>query len=314
MWSHLRLTVLHVEYRAERRCRLPAYKGSMLRGSLGHALRDMACFEPGGPCGRCPNTDRCAAGALFEPQEAGEVAARFDRPMPYIVTAPPDRREAYAAGEGLAFTLSLVGSGRVWLPWVVGALASMGQRGLGAERAPFVLSRVCVEAPAGQRTPLDLPGRGVGPGVGELDGASLVAAQPPSERVVLHFVTPTDLRRKGHQAEQLDGALLVSRLLRRLGGLLQTYCRWSADGFDFKAVVDEASGMACRDLSLEFREWERYSVRRGGRHRLSGLVGRVELGSVPARLWPYLVVGERTHVGKGASFGMGQYVLEAPQA
>ncbi len=310
MWSHLRLTVLHVEYRAEQPCRLPEYQGSMLRGSLGHALREVACFDESGPCRRCPHTDRCAAGSLFDLPNPADSKSRFDRPMPYVLTPPLDGRVEFEAGDGFLLTLALVGNGRVWLPWVMGALAWMGQQGFGQERYPFKLARIWAEVPVGHLHELHMRSWSVGEWVGEISGSSIVAAYPPRDRVTIHFLTPTDLRRKGQRIERLDGAILMSRLLRRLGGLLQTYCRWCPGGFDFTTLVDEASGILCRDQSLEFRHLERLSTRQGARHPLSGIIGRVELSQIPARLWPYLVAGERTHVGKGASFGMGKYVLE----
>lgn len=316
MWSHLRLTVLRATYRAEQSCRLPAQKGSTLRGALGYALKELACSAEPGPCRGCLRRDRCAYGALYEPPDPAEGAASFDRPMPYVLTPPEDRRESFRPGDRIDLGLTLVGSGRAWVPWVVAALGRIGPNGLGWGRRPWTLIRLGAEGPPGSWTDLDFTQSSVRSpeqppkNVAGLDGEALVAARPPEREIALSFVTPTHLSQHGRQAQTVDGPLLVRRLLRRLGGLAETYCGWSPAGFDFAAPLAAADRIRCRSLRLERRTWERYSTDTQQRHPLSGFLGRVELREIPPELWPYLVLGQRVHVGKGASFGMGKYTLD----
>lgn len=310
MWSHLRLTSLRLEYRSRSRCRLPEHRGSMLRGALGHELREIACFAEPKPCPQCPNRDRCAAGALFETPNREDADHRFDRPTGYIVTPSLADRELFDVGDSFQFVFTLVGSERVWLPWVLGALARMGERGFGRERAPFALARIWVERPNSPARELTLRNWSVGEAVEEIDGAALSFARPARDRAVIRFVTPTDLRRKDRPIERLDGETLISRGLRRLGGLLRSYCRWSPDAFDSAPLIEAARRIECRDLGIQFCQFERFSARQQTRHLLSGIVGAIELRGISPSLWPYLVIGEKIHLGKGASFGMGMYLVE----
>jgi hypothetical protein len=310
MWRDLRLTVLNLEYRARSRCRLPEHRGSMLRGALGHELREIACFEKPKPCQQCPNIDRCAAGALFESPGPKEPEHRFDRPTPYVVTPTVSERELFDVGDGFQFVFTLVGRSRVWLPWVLGAFARMGERGFGRERAPFSLAKICVEQASGTGRPLSLQSWSSGEAVEEIDGASVVSIRPARDRVMLRFVTPTDLRRKDQLISRIDGETLINSIQRRVRALVECYCRSSPEGFDLASLSDEAPRIECRDLGTEVCRFERVSARKQSTHSLSGLIGAVELSGIPASLWPYLVVGERVHIGKGASFGMGKYVLE----
>ena len=60
------------------------------------------------------------------------------------------------------------------------------------------------------------------------------------------------------------------------------------------------------DQQVAVQTWERYSSRQEAKHPLSGLVGRALLTRIPEPLWPYLILGQWVHVGKGASFGQGR--------
>ncbi len=145
MWSRVQLLVLRVEYRAERRCRLPAVKGAMLHGILGRAFSHVGCFSPSAcqPQGSlqrtCLGIDRCVHGALHAPNGP--------QPRPFILTVPAGERQVYAPGDTLEFGLTLVGRGRVWLPWVLWGLGAVS--GFGPDRDPFRLSRVSSMGPDG---------------------------------------------------------------------------------------------------------------------------------------------------------------------
>jgi len=314
MWTRLRLTVLHAEYRAELDGRLPNFKGSTLRGTLGHALKEVSCLEPGdgGACATCTRVDRCAAGALFDIPFGPGGQGGHDRPAPFVLTLPADHRETFHAGARLGCTLTLVGAARIWYPWVIAALASLGWRGLGFERRPWSLTGLWNEGPVGVRTPVDIVARGIGCPIVELSGTDLVAAQPlpASGSVALRFLSPAHLQRDKRLIHALDGPTLLSRLLRRLGSLLEYYEAWSPQDFDFAALISLAAQVRFSNQRLEPIAIDRYSNRQDRKHPLTGLVGSVVLSEIPPELWPYLVLGQWTHIGKGSTFGLGKYTLE----
>lgn len=316
MWDRLRLTVLHAQYRAELEGSLPEFKGSTFRGALGHALKDVACLERGGraACEHCTRPDRCAAGALFDSTSGSGFPSIHDRPAPFVVTpsGPGVRNDHFRVGDRLGFTLTLVGRGRVWHPWVIAALADMGWRGLGIERRPWSLAELHVEGPVGCRQRVDVASQGLGTPIPELTAADLVAALPfpDSARATLRFLTPAHLVRDKQLVRRLDGPTLFSRLLRRLGALLEAFEDWSPASYSFAPVLEEAAALRCTEQRLRINSLERYSERQGRKHPLTGLVGELVLADIPASLWPFLVVGQWIHVGKGSTFGMGKYILE----
>ncbi len=56
--------------------------------------------------------------------------------------------------------------------------------------------------------------------------------------------------------------------------------------------------------------WERYSSRQGRRMRRSGIAGEAIYDGDFSPFYPCLVLGQWAHVGKGATFGLGRYVIE----
>ncbi len=310
MWLNLKWVSVHAEYRAERSCRLPPYKGTTLRGALGYALREVACLEAMPGCEGCASPARCAYGALYESAvDAAGTAGSFDRPMPYVLSPPLDDRQDYAPGDRLELVVCLIGTARRWLPKLIEALVVLGQQGLGVERSCWTLARLGTKTPQGPPRNLALHAADLVDQAAVMDAASLLASRPLRERVTLQFLTPTHLTDKGQIVTRLDGSILARRLLRRIGGLAENYCGESLDQIDFNAMLTTAARLTCADQRLHLHSWDRYSSRRGHKHALSGIVGEVTLSGVDESLWPLLLLGEQLHLGKGASFGMGKYQI-----
>ncbi len=111
--------------------------------------------------------------------------------------------------------------------------------------------------------------------------------------------------------DRLDESAFFRRLIRRIGTLVESYGNPTDDarGFDDHALSVLADQVAVIEQSISIQSWERYSSRQEARHPLSGLVGQALLTDIPEPLWPYLILGQWVHVGKGASFGQGRYVV-----
>jgi CRISPR-associated endoribonuclease Cas6 len=323
MWRFISLTVLRAEYRVGRDGALPEYLGSTLRGVFGHALRAVSCAEPDSPCASCPRIDRCAAGAMFDSsggegsaaRNAGDGAGGFDRPRPYVLDVPPRRSAAYSAGESIRLGVTLVGRARIWSPWVIAALDGIGRLGLGVERQPVSLVRLTAIGPAGTELELDPRSHGIGARIPELSGAAIVAEGPaPADQAIIVLTTPADLQQKGRRLDRLDGPAFFRRLIRRVGTLAETYGSPppGAPTCDYHALAELADRVEVVDQEISTQTWERYSNRREAKHPLCGLVGRALFAGIAEPLWPYLVLGQWVHQGKGASFGQGRYAVLSP--
>lgn len=124
---------------------LPAYKGSLLRGAFGHALRRTVCvMGPQQPCPTCMLRRQCAYPRIFETLiEPNEPVPRFLRglptgPQPYVFE-PFDEQRLYRVGDSLQFDFILLGQAIELHPFAIFAVSQMAEQGLGFKRMPFRL-------------------------------------------------------------------------------------------------------------------------------------------------------------------------------
>jgi CRISPR/Cas system endoribonuclease Cas6 (RAMP superfamily) len=80
---------------------------------------------------------------------------------------------------------------------------------------------------------------------------------------------------------------------------------------DFRGLIEQAQAVQLVRDETRWTTWARYSARQDRRMEWAGLVGAVTYDGDLKPFWPYLVFGQWTHVGKGATFGLGQYRLGA---
>ncbi|MDK2820086.1 MAG: hypothetical protein PWP31_51 [Clostridia bacterium] len=76
---------------------------------------------------------------------------------------------------------------------------------------------------------------------------------------------------------------------------------------DFQEEIKRAEQVKTVFQDTRWVDWERYSSRQDTRMKLGGVVGKVTYQGELAELWPLLIIGQWTHVGKAVTFGMGKY-------
>lgn len=301
---------------------LPPYKGSALRGGFGHTLKRLTCFQPDACQERCQLGNACVYGYLFEttPPEDAEVLRNLDEvPRPFVIEPPLERRERYAPGERLDFHVVLAGRAITYLPYFVLTFQQMGDAGLGRpldtpegrRRGRFVLEEVLALG-VGETLPVYCAADEALRTVDLSAGAAVwhgLAAQWPTDRLTLEFLTPTRLK---HQGEILHAgppfAALVKALLGRVSSLAAFHGerRWETD---FRGWIDRAADVRLAQATTQWVDWERYSGRQQQRIAMGGLVG---VATYTGDLAPYralLALGQFTHVGKGAVFGNGWFTV-----
>jgi hypothetical protein len=132
------------------------------------------------------------------------------------------------------------------------------------------------------------------------------------DRIRVRLVTPLRIRREQDlvEPERLGFDEFVAALLRRLA-LLSRFHTDAAWRLDHVGLRERAGQVCVEERQLNWQDWARYSSRQQQKIPMGGVVGffRVKTAGLEP-LWPYLWLGQWTHVGKGAVMGLGKYVVE----
>lgn len=309
---------------------LPPYKGSTFRGGFGHAFKRVACVLKDKECSECLLRSKCIYSYVFEtpPPEDTHILRKYPTaPHPFIIEPPLDTRRLYEPGEELKFGLVLIGRAIDYLPYFIYTFEELGRIGIGKGRGKYELREVRVEG----RT---RGGEGREGRTGEviyrgdtktlsskyrlITGHDLLVKEDSriphlGSRIILLFLTPTRLKYEESLTSELEFHILLRNLLRRISLLSYFHCGKRLE-IDFRGMIEKARKIRTRDRELKWVDWERYSARQETRLKMGGFVGSITFEGELEEFLPVLRLGELVHVGKGTSFGLGQYRIESVEA
>ena len=295
---------LRCTLRAEEEALLPSFKGSMLRGAFGRALRSSLCvMGPDQGCETCGLRSACLYTRLFETFVEGEpppfVKGEITAPRPFVLEAEEERRQ-FVPGDRLRFDLLLFGSAVQLQALAAVAVARMAGRGLGERRRRFALEEIAFLDAAGRFRPLAAPGRPLAP--------ALVPSHNglPEDEITLCFRTPARFKAGGRLVQSLGFRALVFRMLARALEIAHFYGDREAIDWQFQPLLRQADRVRIVEQELTWKDLKRYSARQQTEMTLGGFVGSMRLAGNLAPFAPLLRVAEILHVGKGTTFGLGR--------
>lgn len=309
--STFRFARFRFHLRAQEQLRLPSYKGSALRGGFGQVFRRIACLGSELGFGQCLLGERCPYHYIFEtPPPAGSVI--LDKiptaPQPFVLEPPLETKRIYERGEALVFHLVLIGTAFDYLPYFLYTFDELGRVGLGQGQGKYELESVaCLDA-ADIATPMyDGKSKTLTAAASQLTLADLPDS-PLSSSLTIEFQTPTRLKFENQLTDACDFHIFFRNLTRRIALLNYFHC-----GGEFpperREFVESARAIETVSSSLSWIDRERYSNRQQRWTPIGGFVGHVTYRGDLAPFLPYLRLGEYTHVGKGATFGLGGYEI-----
>ena len=293
--------------------KLPPHAGSTLRGGFGRAFRRIGCAASALGADQCALGDRCPYHYIFEtavPAGSPVLTNVGTAPRPFVIEPPLDARGVYEPGASIAVGLVLIGRAIDYLPYFIHAFEQFGTDGLGPGRGRFRVDTVTSAPLRGTVTQVyDRSQRSFATGVVSPCVDSLpLAPAGHSTRITLRFLTPTRLVHHAGNGTPVEFHVLTRNVLRRVNFLNHFHCGGELQSQALDLIVD-AERIRSTDARLEWCEWSRYSARQHQRVPMGGFVGQVTYSGDVAPLWPWLVFGEWVHVGKGATFGLGQYEI-----
>ena len=289
---------------------LPDDAGWMLRNAFGQSLRQLACLK----CEGCSPKNSCAFTEVFAPPALkNEEGKSSSIPLPYIIEPYRWGLEEIQAGSDFFLSMVLIGPALGHLPLIIQSWKRTLKLGVGMENGTADLIRVVhcgvglnIEnseiyrsdkgsiLPHNQKIDFD-PGRGIDSYPGN---------------ITLRFTTPLCLELDGHtlSLENLDAQTLLRSLVQRVSLAAEYYSEVSIS--DWTSLI-EKDAVLHDSKKMLWVEWARYSTRPDQKPNLGGALGEWTLSGDLADFILYLKLGEWLHVGKGAAFGQGKYVLES---
>lgn len=291
---------------------LPEYKGAVFRGGFGYAFKKVVCITRNSDCYSCLLKEKCVYAYIFEtpPPSNSRLMRKYpSAPHPFVLTPPLEDDRTYEPGELIKFELTLIGKAINFLPYFIYTFEELGGMGLGKKRGKFILEDVQVTEPNSKGKVIYSGKEKILHSVPKEANFVKVSTLPQGPCIIqLIFLTPTRLRFNAGLTSDLEFHILFRNLLRRISLLSYFHCGVELT-VNFRELIKEAEKIQTKKRNLRWYDWERYSTRQQTKMKLGGFLGEVAFLGDLEPFWPYLVLGEFVHVGKGCSFGLGKYEI-----
>lgn len=287
---------------------LPAFKGSMLRGAFGHALKKVVCALRRKTCAGCLLSETCVYSLVFEPhalQPDNGATKISSRPHPYVLQPPADNAKAYGKDDAFTFGLTLFGTANDFLPHIVYAMDQMGETGLGRQgdngRGRFALAAVEMEESILYDGDKKILHQGH-----TLKALDLLPPHPgPVNSLTVKLLTPLRLKHDNRFQQTLPFHLLIRAALRRIASLEETFGQGEPP-LDYRGLVRKAEQVVTRESDCQWIDLKRYSNRQQTGMLMGGLQGELVYEGELGEFLPLLRYCEVTHLGKQTAFGLGR--------
>ncbi len=315
MFNNLSFTIQRVRFLAKEPLLVPEYKGSMIRGALGHALKKVSCALKRFTCPECPIREKCAYSVCFETPipNSSEIMKKYPKaPHPYILEPPLEARDRYEAGEIFECNLTLVGRSKEFLPHFIYALNVMAEEGFGRGRGKSRL--VSLDYLSADNKWFPLYSSETNEFVGEpysftmKDILNKKSTLLINKQIEIHYLTPTRLVIDGNLHDTGEIPHIFPGLLRRLTLLQYFFCGGYLEK-DVIPLLETAKTLQPLHSAFQWQDWVRYSSRQDRKVVMGGFIVSILYEQIPPEVLEILCWGEYLHIGKGTVFGLGKYNL-----
>lgn len=285
----------------------PGKPGNILRGALGTIFRRIACVPQCTDVKTCDLRESCPYARLFEPGAIKPGPSGLaDWPRPFVFRASHLDGCTIPPGARFHFDLNVFEMRDPALPYFVLTFAQLGREGLGPGRGRADLESVHTLDERRQAA------------VQVFDGSSFLLSQPPAPlslelangtggagKVVVRFLTPTELKFAHERAGRPEFPILFGRIRDRLSTLRALYGAGPLD-IDFRAMGGRAAAVRMTRCDIQQREVWRRSSKTRQEHPIGGFVGEAEYEGDLSEFLPYLRAAEWTGVGRQTVWGKGE--------
>lgn len=293
----------------EQPCKIPRNACFVLRSVLGKELRSMCCVMRQNNCSTCMMKYTCIYSWIFEsPVNRAAVKSRPDMAShPFIpeITGDYSDSKEYSS---LTYSITLVGKGISYLPYIYYALRKAGEHGLFRERIRFTVQDIACE---GQSILLseDTIDADFGDRVFTVESEMEVESFSQYS-VSVDFTTPFRFKKQGSYESDIHAGDVLLACFRRFHSLVNLYSDQSPPEEELTSLfkLDDLKSRIVREKSnLSWKEQVYFSSRQKRAMKLGGVQGVLHF---TAELSPFelkmLEAGSLFHIGKNSSFGLGK--------
>lgn len=274
------------------------FLGSAWRGLIGWRLKELSCpfLEPPN-CNLCAQKSACAYYLIMADRNPESHLGIYDLPRPYVLSPGP-----IESGRIQSLSITLFGAGTEVLPFILSAIIQGQSSPVGHEKGGYELIDVRPLISRPDYSPYTL--------------AELFTNCDGNHNggVLVRFLTPMRLKRKGMVLTSPDWPYLLENGLKRLEGIASTYESLDNIGKERWEEFKKVFLQAILPVSERYR-WvpiERYSSKYGGKHPMAGFVGEALFSHIPRWQLMWLYVISLLGLGKGAAMGFGRLAVLNP--
>jgi len=278
---------------------------NILRGAFGTIFRRLAC-NPGCPgTAQCDRRASCAYARIFEPGAPQNAATGYgDWPRPFVFRSTHLEGQTIRPAADFHFDLNLFDTHVPAALFFALAFAEVSRDGLGPSRGRADLLNVTQMDESGAAVACVFDGAAPGPAAEPLR-LSLDPPQERVERVIVRFVTPTEIKGGGALADRPEFGVLLPRLRDRISALSKLYGDSSLE-MDFRSFAGRAAVVKMTRCEISHASRWRRSSRTGAVHPLGGFVGEADYEGDLTEFLPYLRAAKWTGVGRQTAWGKGE--------
>lgn len=338
------LSTIRFVVRQDESLKMPEHSGSMLRGAFGVALRSLTCVTDMPECKDCPLKQHCKFPHIFEMPALQPSTVQAVNP--YVIhvpimeqtpcfsiaqntknqTATDKRTQTFEQGDVWQFGMTVMGAAVSETALIIKAWQLALANGLGAHvpyrratllqadcdgkilyTSPHLSSTRAIDSPSPDSKDMS---------ISQMLHSHVQSVHMPIQ-LTMQFLTPFRYQQNNRivsHADSLDSVTFIASLYNRIRLCQDNHSpnhTWDI-GYDSYHHFKEDIETLSIAVNITANHVPRRSNRQQRKMQLYGLQGELHLtgdAQTLTRLLPALQLGEKLHIGKNTTMGLGQYQL-----
>lgn len=277
---------------------LPAFTGSLIRGTFGHALKNTVCMNDIDKCENCYLIKTCPFPYLFK---FNEYLVKKNATNPQIIGIGKPK------GKKMSFYITLIGKGLDFLPQVIFSVNEMGKLGFGKDNYKFFLNSVeFIDAKYNAQIILSAQNTNMIPhkpqNINDFDIKL-------SDQINITTISPMQILDKNRELiTELNFNDFIKTTIMRISTLMYYHTENKLD-IDFSSFFEKSKSIKTLLENLVIFKTKRYSITKNSEKPIEGIKFDAKFFGDLNEFLPFIYLGSYLHTGKLTSLGLGEYKI-----